>query len=105
MREDAVETFKSIRLLIGTGAVLFVLAFAAPSAMAQGSSVETYGGQGGKAIGLTSSPSDPGSGASSSSGSLPFTGLDIGYLIGGGLLLLAAGAVMARVSHTGNRTS
>lgn len=32
-------------------------------------------------------------------GALPFTGLDLGLLIGGGLLLVAVGATLRRVSR------
>jgi hypothetical protein len=108
MRGKLVERMKSVRLLIGTSAVLIALVFA-PAAIAQSSSVDTYGGQGGEAAGLAASTSDndgngSGSGAASDGGSLPFTGLDIGYLVGGGLLLLAAGAVMARVRPSGHRS-
>lgn len=80
------------------GALLVVLAIA-PSASAAGSSVGTYGGNGSAVAGVASGD-DPGSGtgATSSSGSLPFTGLDVGLIAGGGLVLLLMGIGMARIT-------
>ena len=78
----------------------FALALA-PVAMAENSSVGTYGGQGGEVAGSVASgdPSDPGAEADSNS-ALPFTGLDLPLLAGGGLVLLLAGAGMARMVAT-----
>lgn len=82
-------------------AVVAVMALAlAPVAHGQGSSVETYGGQGGNVASNVAGggPSDAASPASSSgSTALPFTGLDVAFLGGGGLLLMLAGALMASV--------
>ena len=78
------------KLVIFGGAALTGLMVAAPAALAQdsGSVVDGYGGcQGG-----IQSDVDGG-------GSLPFTGLDLGLLIGGGLLLLAVGFGLRRLAR------
>jgi hypothetical protein len=72
-------------------AVLATVVVWAPTALAQDSSVDGYGGvQGGI-------QSDVEGG-----GSLPFTGLDLGLLIGGGLLLLALGFGLRRLARGTN---
>ena len=75
---------------------IFTSAFLAlaPSAMAQGSSVETYGGQGTEVAGLESGGASPAT--EGGAGSLPFTGLDLALLVGGGLVLLLIGLTLAR---------
>lgn len=81
-------------------AVVAVMALAlAPVAHGQGSSVETYGGQGGNVASNVAGggPSDASPASSSDSTALPFTGLDVAFLGGGGLLLMLAGALMASV--------
>lgn len=79
-------------------ALVMVLALA-PSAIAQNSSATTYGGEGGDVVaGSTGDPADPsGTASGSSSGSLPFTGLDLSLLVGGGLVLIGIGVGMARI--------
>ena len=76
-----------------------VLAFA-PGAFAANSSVKTYGGGGGNIQTQVASgdPSGP-STTSTDSGSLPFTGFDIGLAFGGGLLLLGLGASVALLNR------
>jgi len=91
--------------IIAATSIVCVLAFA-PAAVAQNSSVETYSGKGGEATGVANNdPTDPGSPSGTSSsdggGALPFTGLDVGFLIGGGLLLIAVGAALARLRPHG----
>jgi hypothetical protein len=89
-------------MILSAATVVLALAFA-PAALAQSSSVDTYGGQGGEVAGLVSSgdsgsPGSPsGDGTASSSSALPFTGLDVTLLAGGGLVLLLAGIGMARL--------
>jgi hypothetical protein len=89
---------------------VLALAFASAS-FAQNSSVETYGGDGGKVQtqiasgGDPSDPSDPCASATGYPGSLPFTGLDLGLALGGGVILLAAGALIARLTPRGERVS
>jgi hypothetical protein len=80
--------------------IVMVVALAlAPAAFANNSSVGTYGGAGGEVAGSVSSgnTTDPGAAASNSS-ALPFTGLDLELLAGGGLLLLLGGVGMARMT-------
>jgi hypothetical protein len=76
-----------------------VLAFA-PGAFAANSSVETYAGGGGNIQTQVGSgdPSGP-SASAPDSGSLPFTGFDIGLAFGGGLLLLGLGASVATLNR------
>jgi hypothetical protein len=86
------------RMILSTMVLVVGLALA-PAALAN-SSVETYGGQGGEVAGSVSSggPTDPGATAdTNSSSALPFTGLDLELLAGGGLLLLLGGFGMARM--------
>jgi hypothetical protein len=76
-------------VIIGT-CVVTALTVWAPVALAQQSSVDGYGGGAG---GIQSDVEGGGG------GSLPFTGLDLGLLIGGGLLLLAVGFGLRRLSR------
>jgi hypothetical protein len=90
--------------VISVLATLFALVFA-QGAFAANASVETYGGAGGGtqaqiSAGGPSSPGSPGTGSSgTTAGGLPFTGLDLAILAGGGVLLIGAGAAMAVVSR------
>ena len=89
------------RMILSTMVLVVGLALA-PAALANSSSVETYGGQGGEVAGSVSSggPTDLGATADAdadSSSALPFTGLDLELLAGGGLLLLLGGFGMARM--------
>lgn len=89
------------RMILSTIVMVVALAFA-PAAFASNSSVGTYGGQGGEVAGSVSggSASEPGasSGAAANSSALPFTGLDLKLLAGGGLVLLLGGFGMARMA-------
>jgi hypothetical protein len=85
-------------------AVIATLAFA-PATWGQ-TSTEGYAGQGGNTLAEVSQGTGPGGGPGGSppagpsaegSGTLAFTGLDLGLIAGGGLLLLALGAGMARM--------
>jgi hypothetical protein len=80
-------------------AAIALLAFA-PGAFAQNSSAKTYGGGGGNVQTQVASggPTDP-SAKAPDSGSLPFTGFDIGLAFGGGLLLLGLGASVATLNR------
>lgn len=89
-------------MILSTMVLVAALAFA-PAALADNASVGTYGGQGGDVAGSVSGgdATDPGSGEAveaSHSSALPFTGLDLKLLAGGGLLLLLGGFGMARVA-------
>jgi hypothetical protein len=78
--------------------LVVVLALMAPAAaFAQGSSTcQSYNPQTCSSVGTGggSSSSD-----SPSQGTLPFTGLDLGLLVGGGAMLLTAGFVVRRLSR------
>ena len=83
-------------------AVIASLALA-PAAFAQSSSVSAYkpnpdNNQGQNVAGNQQGggTTDPAVQTTAGGGTLPFTGLDIGFLIGGGLLLVAVGAAIAR---------
>jgi hypothetical protein len=82
-------------------AALAAMAILPATALAQDASVGTYGGDGGNVLQQLESGNDSGAGGgtadSDSSGSLPFTGLDIGMALGGGLLLLASGVALSRL--------
>ena len=82
-----------LSLMVTVVALLF-----AQNAFAADASVNGYGGSGGKvqaqvAVTDPSQPSSPGT------GSLPFTGMDLGLAAGGAIVLLAAGAAMAGVAR------
>jgi hypothetical protein len=83
-----------------------VLLAIAPAALAQSSSVDTYGGSGGKVQSQINDPVDPGdpSATADTSSALPFTGLDLGLAAGGAFLLLGAGASMAMLSSRTRRS-
>ncbi len=70
--------------------------------MAQSSSVDGYGGNGGEVqnvlTGGSAGSASADDSASASTGSLPFTGLDIGWMIGGGIVLIGAGIAMGRAA-------
>ena len=98
-----------IRICAGAVAVVAAMMLAlAPVSYGLTSSVETYGGQGGNVAGSVASGTAGGpeatvsptsaSAPSSSSSSLPFTGLDVVLLGGGGMLLLLAGVARARLA-------
>lgn len=87
----------SIKVHICAVVVVIVLTLA-PVAHGQGSSVETYGGQGGNVasnVGANGASGAASPASHSGSSALPFTGLDVAFLGGGGLLLMLAGALMA----------
>ena len=85
--------------------VAAVLALA-PAALAQ-SAGAGYGGEGGGVAGETASggapdvPNQAGAAGdvnpADEGGLLPFTGLDVALMVGGGLLLLAAGVALSRM--------
>ena len=71
---------------------------AAPSALAVvGSAQHQYGGKAG-VLGAQVQAASPAA-TVSSSGSLPFTGLDLMLLVGGGILLLLTGVALYLVSR------
>jgi hypothetical protein len=72
-----------------------------PSAsMAQSSSVDGYGGSGGQVqVALSDSTSAAPSTSDSSISSLPFTGTDVGFMIGGAVVLMLAGLALGRAAR------
>lgn len=104
MNRGTMPRFRGIVAVITVVAAMAL----APAAFAQSSSVDVYGGQGGESVGALNNndPTNPGTtsggGASADGGgALPFTGLDVGLLVGGGLLLIAVGAGLARLRPHG----
>lgn len=76
------------------------LALGAPAALAQSSSVDTYGGTGGNVVskvdGPTADPPATSTSGSQTTSTLPFTGFDVALAALGGLLLLGVGLVLSR---------
>lgn len=70
---------------------------AVPSALAVGSAQSVYGGEAGVAHTQVQAANQ--AATVSSSGSLPFTGLDLMLLVGGGMLLLFTGIALYLVSR------
>jgi hypothetical protein len=83
---------------MGVLVVVIVVLVAAPVSFAQQSSVGTYGGEGGEAQEVVVQGEEAAQGErAEGAGPLPFTGLDLGLVVGGGLLLVGVGAAMARL--------
>jgi hypothetical protein len=85
-RSRKVAHVKKTATIVGLALVSFLVL--ASTALAQDSSVSGYGGQAGGVEQQVET-----------GGALPFTGLDLGLLIGGGLLLLAVGAGLRRLGR------
>ncbi len=67
---------------------------------ASGSSVAGYGGEGGSTqIGLGGNGGEPPVPSESAGETLPFTGLDLGLLLAGALVLLLVGAGLRRLGR------
>jgi hypothetical protein len=81
--------------LKATFGVLITALVAAPSAV--GSAQSVYGGEAGVAHAQVQAANQVAT--VSSSGSLPFTGLDLMLLVGGGMLLLLTGIALYLVSR------
>jgi len=80
-----------MRYFVGITATVLMLAFAG-TALAADPTVRAYGGQGGAIQReLQTPPRDR-------PGRLPFTGLDLGLLVGGGVVLLLVGGSLWRLS-------
>ena len=93
------------RLALLMAVVAVALAVAAP-AYAQNAVSDAYAGKGGGIVGTVDSGNGPSASApqqvqavSSDSGSLPFTGLDIGLLALGGVALVGVGAGLRRFAR------
>jgi hypothetical protein len=96
---------KKHKTFVGALALAASLVLAlAPTTYGQSSSVEAYGGQGGN-IASSVQGGSPAAGNPVSAGSsagpagLPFTGLDVLLLVGGGTVLLLMGLAMARMAR------
>lgn len=87
---------RRFRVLLAGSVVSLALLAWIPSALAADSSVQGYGGSGGQ----VQSQVEGGNPGTSTSGSLPFTGLDLGLLIAGGALLLVVGGVIRRITRS-----
>ena len=88
--------------------VLTVAALTASSnAFAAGSAQHTYAGNGGNVqADVQQGAKDPNGTATASAktpAGLPFTGLDLTLMLGGGLVLIASGAMLSRVAIRGGR--
>ena len=77
--------------------VLTAALVAVPSALAVGAAQSVYGGTEGVSQAQVQAANQ--AATVSSSGSLPFTGLDLMLLVGGGLLLLLTGIALYLVSR------
>jgi hypothetical protein len=91
---------KRISALVG---LLAVLALAVPGIAAASSTCQAYGPQTCSSVGNgnVSTGTSPGTATTpaNSSGTLPFTGLDVVLLVAGGATLLGAGFVVRRLSR------
>jgi hypothetical protein len=94
------------RLALLMAVVAVALAIAAP-AYAQSAVSDTYAGRGGGIVGTVNSGNGPSAPApqqvqvanSGGSGSLPFTGLDVGLLALGGVALVGVGVGLRRFAR------
>jgi hypothetical protein len=92
------------RLALLMAVVAVVLALAAP-AYAQSATSDAYAGKGGGIVGTVNSGNGPSAPApqqvqaANSSGSLPFTGLDVGLLALGGIALVGVGIGLRRFAR------
>ena len=81
-----------MRYFVAMTAAVLALAFAG-TALAADPTVRAYGGQGGGIQGELQTP------ARAKPGRLPFTGLDLGLLAGGGMVLLLVGGSLWRLGR------
>jgi hypothetical protein len=67
------------------------------SALAGGSLVSSYGGQGtAPQVKVAAASAQKSAAAKPSSGTLPFTGMDVGFVVAAGAVLLGAGLALRR---------
>ena len=85
------------RAIIGVSAVLGALASAAYAYAGNGASISGYFGSGGNVQHAVQSHGTLA--ATAQSGTLPFTGLSLGLIVGAALLLVAVGVVMRRAGR------
>lgn len=88
----------TLRKLLVTVCVVGVFATFAGSALAGGSLVAGYGGEATTPQVITVSAVAPikAQGTTPTKGSLPFTGMDVGFILAGGMVLLLSGAALRR---------
>jgi hypothetical protein len=84
------------RLLIAITSWLIAMTVACSPALADGASASAYGGQGLQITPITPSPT-------TSSSTLPFTGLDLGLVFAAAFVLITAGALVRWHLHRGGR--
>jgi hypothetical protein len=98
-KKDEAQMVKSkLRISLSVFALAGAMTLGTGSALAQDSSVETYSGGGGDAVIPVEQGVDPADPATADpTGALPFSGLDIGLALGGGLLLLGTGMAISRL--------
>lgn len=92
---------KLIRSTITTIVAIGFLAFAS-AGVAQETSVEGYAGVGGETVSGVAAGDGAGASGSADDGALPFTGLDLGLALGGGLILLGTGVALSRLVARGS---
>ena len=97
-----------VRSLIVALVVTVAALTASTGAYAAGSSQHTYGGRGGNVqADIQSGAKDPGTQGTVASATtpagLPFTGLDLALMLGGGLVLVASGMTLGRLAIRGDR--
>jgi hypothetical protein len=89
-----------VRTLVATTTIVFGVLVWVSLALAGDSAVSGYAGQAGGIEDQVETSAAVGTGGVvETGGALPFTGLDLGLLVAGGLLLLGAGLVMRRLGR------
>jgi hypothetical protein len=85
---------KTAMAVLAIGVTCLVLA---ASALAEGSLVTSYGGKAAAPqVKVSAAAAQKSASATAPKGTLPFTGLDVGFVVAGGIVLLAAGAALRR---------
>jgi hypothetical protein len=78
--------------------IVAAIALAASSAAYAGSAQETYGGAGGNVqTDVQRGANAPQATGAETAGGLPFTGLDLTLMLGGGLVLIGSGVALSRL--------
>lgn len=95
-RKVMLQPMKRIVAIVTASIALLVL----PSfALANSSSIsQGYGSQADQTLNLTKSRDSTAAAGTAASGTLPFTGIDDGLLVTGGMVLLGAGLVVRRLT-------
>jgi hypothetical protein len=84
-----------LRVLGGVALVLIVAALSlVPAAYAAGSAERANGGRGENVLGDVA---NAGNSTDPKQGGLPFTGLDLSFTVGGGLILLGSAVALSRI--------